>query len=311
MKPFNESTLTVVTPVYRNEATLEALARQIFAVATPVFARVEYLFVNDGSPDGSRQILRRMADADKRVRVINLARNFGQHVALMAGLREAKGDYVLMIDGDLEEPPTDLALFMAKMEEGFEIVVGQRVSRRRTWLRATLSRVYSYVFNALSDYKMIDNATTMRLMTSRYVQYLTSFSERPFIAGITAWVGLPVGLVPAGFSERPGSSYDFWKLLQHARVGVLGFSNKPIRLATGFGALICESSVLYGLWVLALHFLRGGIAAGFTTLVVLVGFLMGAQFIFIGLLGEYIGEIFISTKNRPSYLVYDRFGFED
>lgn len=311
MKPFAESTLTVITPVYRNESTIEELARLMFAVASPVFARVEYLFVNDGSPDGSRQVLKRMADTDRRVKVINLARNFGQHIALMAGLREAKGDYVLMIDGDLEEPPNDLPLFMAKMQEGFEIVVGQRASRRRTWLRAGLSRVYSYLFNALSDYKMIDNATTMRLMTRRYVEYLTSFSERPFIAGLTAWVGLPVGLVPAGFAEREGSSYNFWRLLQHARVGVLGFSNKPIRLATGFGALICGASVLYGLWVLALHFLRGGIAAGFTTLVVLVGFLMGAQFIFIGLLGEYIGEIFLNTKNRPSHLVYDRFGFED
>lgn len=311
MKPFRESTLTVLTPVYRNESTLEELARQVFEVAGPHFAAIEYLFVNDGSPDGSRQVLKRMSDGDKRIKVINLARNFGQHVALMAGMRAATGDYVLMIDGDLEESPSDIPAFMQKMSEGFEIVVGQRPNRRRKFVRAVLSRVYSALFNALSDNKMIDNATDMRLMTRRYVGYLSSFGERPFLAGITAWVGLPVGLIPVSFRERHESSYNFWRLLQHARVGVLGFSNKPIRLATAFGLMLCAASVLYGLWILALHFFRGGIAAGFTTLVILFGFLMGAQFVFIGLLGEYIGEIFISTKNRPSHLVYDRFGFED
>lgn len=311
MKMFAESTLTIVTPVYRNEATLEELARQVFEVAAPRFAAVEYIFVNDGSPDGSRQVLKRMAAADRRVKVVNLARNFGQHVALMVGMRASKGDFVLIIDGDLEEAPSDLPAFMTKMKDGFEIVVGERSNRRRTFLRAVLSRAYSSVFNALSDYKIIDNTTDMRLMTRRYVDYLTSFGERPFLAGLSAWIGLPIGLIPVSFRERQGSSYNFRRLMQHARVGVLGFSNKPIRLATAFGLGLCGASVVYGLWVMALHFLRGGIAAGFTSLVLLFAFLMGAQFVFIGLLGEYIGEIFISTKHRPDHLVYDRFGFED
>lgn len=311
MKPFIESTLTVVTPVYRNEATLEELARQMFAVAAPRFASVEYLFVNDGSPDGSRQVLRRMSDADTRVKAINLARNFGQHVALMVGMKAAAGDYVLIIDGDLEESPSDLPAFMAKMDHGFEIVVGERAKRRRTFGRALLSRCYTFLFNALSDHKMVDNLSDMRLMTSRYVRYLTSFSERPFIAGITSWIGLPIGLVPVAFHERRASGYSFRRLLHHARMGILGFSNKPIRMASGLGLALCAASVLYGLWVLAVYFVRGGVAAGFTSIVILFVFLTGAQFVFIGLLGEYIGEIFLGTKNRPSHLVYDRFGFGD
>lgn len=311
MKPFAESRLTVVTPVYRNEATLEELARQMFAVGISLFASVEYIFVNDGSPDASRQVLKRLSEADPRVKVINLARNFGQHVALMAGMKAATGDYVLLIDGDLEESPADLPAFTAKMAEGFEIVVGLRMNRRRTPVRALLSRVYSIIFNALSDNKIIDNASDMRLMTARYVEYLTSFAERPFLAGITAWIGLPVGLVPVRFQERRGSGYSFRRLLGHAREGLIGFSNKPIRVATALGLLLCALSVGYGAWILALRLLYGGIAAGFTTIVVLVGFLMGAQFVFIGLLGEYIGEIFVGIKNRPSHLVYDRFGFDD
>jgi dolichol-phosphate mannosyltransferase len=283
----------------------------MFAVAGPRFASIEYIFVNDGSPDGSRQVLKRMSVGDKRVKVINLARNFGQHVALMAGMKAASGDYVLIIDADLEESPSDLPAFLEKMQEGFEIVVGERVNRRRTFFRAILSRGYFALFNALSDHKIVDNLADMRLMTSRYVSYLTSFSERPFLAGITSWIGLPVGLVPVHNNDRQGSGYSFRRLLRHARAGILGFSNKPIRLATGLGLAVCAASVAYGLWILGLHFLRGNIAAGFTSIVLLVVFLMGAQFVFIGLLGEYIGEIFVGTKNRPSHLVYDRFGFED
>jgi dolichol-phosphate mannosyltransferase len=238
----------VVTPVYRNEATLEELARQMFAVAGPRFASVEYLFVNDGSPDGSRQVLKRMSDADTRVKAINLARNFGQHVALMVGMRAAAGDYVLVIDGDLEESPADLPAFMEKMREGFEVVVGERVNRRRTVARALLSRCYTSLFNALSDHRMLDNLSDMRLMTSRFVRYLTSFNERPFIAGITSWIGLPIGLVPVAFQQREGSGYSLRRLLHHARVGILGFSNKPIRMATVAGLVLCGASMLYGAW---------------------------------------------------------------
>jgi len=311
MKPFTESTLTVVTPVYRNEATLEELARQMFAVAGPRFASVEYIFVNDGSPDGSRQVLKRMSVADTRVKAINLARNFGQHVALMVGMKAASGDYTLLIDADLEESPSDLPIFMEKMQEGFEIVIGKRVNRRRALLRGFLSRCYTVIFNALSDHKVVDNLSSMRLMTSRYLSFLISFSERPFLPGITSWIGLPIGLVSINMRERQGSSYSFRRLRQHARTGILGFSNKPLRMATAAGLTVCTASVMYGLWILGQYFLRGGIAPGFTSLVTLFVFLMGAQFIFVGLLGEYLGEIFLATKNRPNHLMYDRFGFGD
>lgn len=311
MKPFREAKLTIVTPVYRNDATIGELSRRVFAASEPLFAAVEHIFVNDGSPDGARRKLKELCHSDGRIKAINLARNFGQHVALMTGLRHASGDYILLIDGDLEEAPEDLPSFMKKMEEGYEIVVGLRNNRRRSKIRSLLSRFYSAIFNRLSDYKLIDNASTMRLMTARFAGYLTSFTESPFIPGITAWIGLPIGLVPLEMHERPGSSYTLGRLLNHARTGILGFSNKPIRLATLSGLGICLASILYGLWVMARYFLIGDVAPGFTSIVALFTFLMGAQFVFIGVLGEYIGEIFISAKNRPSHLIYDRFGFEE
>lgn len=310
MKPYSDAMLSVVTPVYRNEQTLAELARQVFAAAAPIFGRVEYIFVNDCSPDGSRQVLRSLADGNPSIKVINLARNFGQHVALMIGMRAAVGDYVFLIDGDLEESPADLATFAAKMREGHEIVVGQRVNRRATLPRALASWLYFKLFNLLSDRPIVVNASSMRLMTARYVGYLTAFDEHPFIAGITSWVGIPVALVPVQLHERGGSGYSVRGLLRHARAGILGFSTKPIRLATYAGLAICTISLLYLFWVLA-RYVLGGVAPGFTSLVTLFALSMGTQFIFIGLLGEYIGEIFLQTKNRPAYLIYDRFGFED
>lgn len=311
MKPFSESTLTVISPVYRNESTLPELARQVFAAAEPLFARVEYVFVNDGSPDGSREVLRVLCGSDRRVRAINFARNFGQHTAIMAGLRAAGGDYVFVIDADLEESPGDLPVFCQEMRRGgHEIVVGRRTNRRLSPLRSVTSRLYTHIFNAVSDIRIIDNVTSMRLMTRRYVDFLTRFDERPFLGGIMSWIGVPFGSVQVTMQERAGSSYGFRRLLNHARAGIIGFSTRPLRLAAYFGLLLCGGSLMYAAWVL-LNYVRGDVQPGFTTLVLLFTFLMGTQFIFIGLIGEYIGEIFLQTKHRPPYLIYDRFGFDD
>ena len=174
------------------------------------------------------------------------------------------------------------------------------------------TRVFTALFNALSDHKLPDNATSMRLMTRRYLEYLTAFSERPFLGGFSAWIGMPIGFVNVQMVERRGTSYSIGRLIRHALTGVVGFSTRPIRLATISGIVVCATSLLYGASILIRYFLsHGAIAPGFTSLVTFFAFFAGAQFIFIGLLGEYIGEIFIASKNRPAYLIYDRFGFDD
>ncbi len=313
MRFFEESRLTVISPVYRNEDTLEELARRIGTAANAVFGSYELVFVNDGSPDGSREVLRRLAEADKNVRAITLVRNFGQHVALMVGLRHARGDYIMFIDADLEESPEDLAAFAAKMKEGgYEIVVGRRLNQRSSFLRRLGARLFAGIFNALSDHKVLENVSSMRIMTRRYVDYLTEFSERPFLAGLTSWIGLPVGLVDVEMRERRGSGYSIWKLIKYGLGGVIGFSTRPIRIATFSGIIVCAVSVFYGAYILGHYLLnRGATLPGFTSVATLLAFLAGTQFLFIGLLGEYIGAIFLATKNRPVFLIYDRFGFED
>jgi dolichol-phosphate mannosyltransferase len=313
MRAFKDAKLTVVSPVYRNEETLVELSRRLSLVARETFASYEHLFVNDGSPDGSREVLRRLAEEDKNVRVISLVRNFGQHTALTVGMRHARGDYVLFLDADLEESPEDIPAFGAKMVEGnFEIVVGRRVNRRGNPIRNLGTRAFTQIFNLLSDYKLPDNATSMRLMTRRYVEYLSAFGERPFLGGFSSWIGLPIGFVDVQMIERRRSGYSLGRLVRHALTGVVSFSTRPIRLATITGLIVCASSLSYGAYILARYFLsHGAIAPGFTSLATFFAFFAGVQFTFIGLLGEYIGEIFIATKQRPPFLIYDRFGFDD
>ncbi len=306
------SSLSVIAPVYRNEQTVEALAREVFAVADPLFASVEIVFVNDGSPDGSQAVLAAMAAQDSRVKVVRLVRNFGQHVALLAGLEHAGGDYVLLIDADLEEPPSAIPALAAKLGEGFEVAVGVRPPRRARGLRGVVSGAYVRVFNRLSDFPILENATTMRLMTRRYAEYLQRFRERPFIAGMTAWIGLPVGEVPVETpKDARESGYSVRALLRHARIGLLGFSAKPLRVASVAGVVICMASIVYALGVLIGRLLFGGVAPGFTSVIVLFTFLIGMQFIVLGVIGEYLSETYLATRQRPAHLVYETLNLDE
>lgn len=310
-KPFHESRLSVVTPVYNNRKTLETLSAQIFAEARKHFRETEYIFVNDASPDDSQLVLRKLASADPRIKVIQFARNFGQHVAQMAGLGHVTGDYVLFIDADLEEPPSALSRFVEKMREGHEIVIGKRSGRRPSWFKTLTARLYSIVFNALSSHKIIDNTTSMRLMTRKYAGFLTQFHERPFIGGMTSWIGIPPALVELDFVEQDRtSSYTLAKMLSHARVGLLGFSVRPLRVALMAGGCVCGATLLFALKNLLRYLILRDVTPGYTSITLLF-FLIGVQFIFIGIMGEYVGEIFLQTKGRPPYLVYEKLNFEE
>jgi glycosyltransferase involved in cell wall biosynthesis len=313
MRPFNQSRLTVISPVYGNQDTLDELARRVGKAVEGLFGSYEHIFVDDCSPDKSRDVLRRLAAENKNIRVINLVRNFGQHTALMVGLRHAGGDYIMFLDADLEESPEDIPIFAAKMaNENYEIVIGRRTNRRRSPIRSLGTRLFVLIFNALSDHKLPTNVTAMRLMTKRYAEYLMSFTERPFLGGFTAWIGLPIGFVDVEMKERKGSGYSFGRLVRYALTGVISFSTRPIRLATISGTVICALSITYMGYVLVRYVLsHGTVQPGFTTLVTFISFFSGVQFIFIGLLGEYIAEIFVATKHRPTFLIYDRFGFDD
>jgi glycosyltransferase involved in cell wall biosynthesis len=304
--------LSVVTPVYGNQETVESLAFQVLQKAEELFDHVEYIFVVDGSPDRSLEVLRRLALKDRRIKIINLARNFGQHAAFSAGFEAATGDFLFLIDADLEEDPKYLPEFVREMDKGSDLVVGVRKRKNKfNIFRFITSRLYGTLFNLFSEYKIIPDATTMRLMSKRYLNLLRQFSERPFLGGITAWIGVPPVLFPVDIIERPESSYTFTKRLHHAFVGLIGFSARPLRTSFFLGGTICTLAVIYGLYLAIRQLILRDVTLGFTPIVDLLAFLTGVQFMFLGVLGEFIAEIFIATKNRPRYLIFERINFED
>lgn len=304
-RPYAAGTLSVVSAVYRNQGSLRELTARLFTAAQAHFAAVEIIYINDASPDDSRRVLAELAAADARIKVINFARNFGQHAALMAGLRAVRGDYVFFIDADLEEDPAHLGDFLRRLQEGFEIVVGMRDSRRGIF-RTAAGRLYAAVHNLLSDFKVIENASTMRLMTRRFTDYLLEFSETPYIGGFTSWIGLPIGTIPITWHDQGRvSSYTLLRLLRHARAGIIGFSTKLMRISLYTGLLTSALSFSYGSLMISRYFLFEHVPPGFSSIVVLISFLMGLQFIFLGIFGEYLMEIYLATKRRPQSLIYD------
>ena len=311
MKPFKDSKLSIITPVYNNESTVEELAKQAFKIAEPLFAEVEYVFIDDASLDDSRNILINLAKKNKQVKVITHTRNFGQHTSLLTGIKYSTGDYIFFLDGDLEDNPAHLPQFVERMKEGYEIVMAVRKNTHKNIFRTFGASLYSSIYNFLSDYKIIHNTCAMRLMTKKYAGYLIRFKERPWIGGFQAWVGLPTGLISISIDKiSDRSNYNFFKLFSHARLGIVGFSTKILRIAFVLGTLISTISSLYGLYMIYIYFTIK-VLPGFTSIIALISFFMGIQFVFIGILGEYIAEIFLSTKNRPENLIYSLYNIEN
>jgi glycosyltransferase involved in cell wall biosynthesis len=298
--------LSIISPVYRNEDSLEELVRRCFAEAEQHYAEVEYILVNDGSPDGSLAILRRLAEKDHRIKVVSLARNFGQHTAMMAGFGYCTGDHVFLIDADLEEDPTYLRLLLEEMQKGYEIVVGTRANRRHSFFRRWAAKAYTYLYRILCEDPVLDNVTNMRLMTGKYVKYLLAFTERPFVGGFTAWLGMPIGQVPVHWMDRTRKSgFTLRKLFGHARAGIIGFSSRLLRLASVFGLMVSVVAFLFLFFLLAMYLLNGRAVPGYYSITGFLALATGIQCIFLGIIGEYIGEIFERVKNRPNFLIYE------
>ena len=304
--------LSVISPVYKNAETLAQLIERTVSVASQYYASVEHILVLDGISDNSLEVLEPIVSKDPRIKVVVLTRNFGQHTALMAGLEYATGDHLMFLDADLEEPPELLPTFLVKLMSGYEIVVGKRDGDHRGWFKTITAQLYTTIYNRLSDYKIIGDSTSMRLMTRKYVTYLLRFNERPFLGGFCSWIGLPIGIVAVPWEKQPRqSSYNLRKLISHARVGIVGFSGKLIRISLICGLLVSSGSLLFGAYIIARYFLVRDFLLGFPAIMTSMCFLLGLLYILIGIIGEYVYEIFLSVKNRPQHLVLHTINVEE
>lgn len=303
--------LSIVVPVFNERDVLPELCRRVAAAMQPLGEPYELVLVNDGSTDGSWDVMLSLTCGDPRIKAVKLSRNFGHQVAIVAGLHAATGEAVVVMDADLQDPPEVIASLYEKFREGYDVVFAQRRAREGETL---YKRVTAKAF-----YRLMRNMTTLdipvdtgdfRLMSRRVVDDLCRLQEHnPFIRGLVTWVGYNQTAVLYDRDARHHGQTKFStaKMLTFAFDGITSFSSRPLRLASLVGLLFAVGSLALIVVLTAYKLLGGtGLVSGWTSLIVAILFLGGLQMMAVGLLGEYIGRIYDQVKGRPVYLVQER-----
>jgi len=307
--------LSLVVPVYNEQETLPELHRRIKQVMETWESSYELILVNDGSIDRSLEIIRGLQEYDHRVKYLSLSRNFGHQVAITAGLDFASGEAVIVMDGDLQDPPELIPTLVAKWKEGFDVVYAVREEREGT--SPYLQFVYRAFYRSLRCLARIDiplDSGDFRLMSRRVVESLKKMSERNrFVRGLTAWVGFKqTGISYIRPARHAGvTKYSLPKLWRLALDGLVSFSFIPLQLATWFGFVVSGLCALYTGYLFYMRIFSNAPPVGWTSIMVALLFLGGVQLLTLGIIGEYIGRIFDEVKQRPLYLVGELKGFEE
>jgi polyisoprenyl-phosphate glycosyltransferase len=304
--------ISVIVPVHNEVGNLVRLAQQVGDVLTPLVRDWELIFIDDGSQDGSWQQICSLHKEDDHIRGLSFSRNFGKEIAIAAGLDEARGKAVILMDADLQHPPEILARFIEKWREGYVMVYAQRDSRAdETRIRRGFARAFYRIFDRYGEMRLPEGAGDFRLIDRKGVEVLRSLSERArFSKGLYAWIGFRSIGVPYHVHARASgtSSWSLRKLFRFAFDGITSFSTVPLRVWTYLGLLISILSLATALYF-ALHTLfYGSDVPGFPSLIVSVMFFSGIQLMSLGIIGEYIGRIFAEVKKRPLYVVAERVG---
>jgi glycosyltransferase involved in cell wall biosynthesis len=307
--------ISVVVPIYNEEENLPELRRRVAAALDSIPDESwELVLVNDGSRDSSLQIMRRMNAEDPRIKVVNLSRNFGHQPAVTAGIHHARGDCVVLIDGDLQDPPEVIPEMVARWRDGARVVLGERRSRGDvSGARGVGFRLFYPVFRRISDLPTVPDAGIFGLMDRRVVDEFNKLPERNrFIPGLRSWLGFEQATVLYDRNDRAAGKpkQTLRRLVRYAMDGMISFSYKPLRAATYLGFVVAVMGFVTALVFIVRRLIGHEIAVtGFTTLLTMMMFLGGVQLICIGIVGEYIGRIYEESKQRPLYVVQDAIGF--
>ena len=306
---------SLVIPVFNEEAVLPLLMYRLEALLDELDAPAEVIFIDDGSTDSSSIYLRARAKNDVRFRYIGFSRNFGQQIAITAGLDAARGDAVVVMDGDLQDPPEVTLDMIAKWREGYDIVYAKRIRRDEDSLfkRATAYIFYRFV-NRLSSVPIPENVGDFRLLDRKVVDAFRSMPERSrFVRGMFAWLGFKQGFVEFDRPGRPAGAtkYSMLRLLRLAVTYVISFSDLPLRMVVWCGCAVSAIALLYGLSAIYKKFTGGVHIEGWASTVVVLSFLCGANMLMTGIIGLYIGRIYAEVKQRPLYIVDKREGFSE
>lgn len=305
---------SIVVPIYNDGYLAHALCEEVERVFLHLPGGMELLFVNDGSRNDSLEKLLTLRARFPFVRVIDLSRNFGQHSALACGFREAKGEIVVRMNVDMQDPPAEtLKLLEVMQRENADLVVGRYQQRHSPLINKVTAYCYYALFKFLTGLEAEQNTSALRVMTRRFIDAYNSLTEKSrFPQGLDLWLGFRQRYVPIEHRARADgkSSYTTLSRMRLAMIGLLYFSDRPIILLTSFGVACAVGGVLLGMLVVLERLSGGALMPGYASLVVLALTTFGIQLASIGLIGLYIGRIFQEVQNRPLYLVREIYGQE-
>ena len=306
-------TLSLVIPVLNEEPNVPMLYRELREELDPLTPDFEIIFVDDGSTDGSAQAIAVLHEHDPRVKLVSLSRNFGHQNALTAGMDHATGQAIIMMDADLQHPPSMLRELVRLWREGFEVVYTVRETTGDAGKAKRLSASLFYrLFRSLSGIDLPANAADFRLLDRKVVEAFSHIRERTrFLRGLTSWVGYRSAGIPYRASPRKTgrSKYDLRRMIRFAIDGLVSFSATPLYVAIFLGMALAAAGCVYLLFVLYARFVTGNVVPGWTSLIIIVMLIGGVQLSLMGIIGVYIGRIYEEVKQRPLYLVARRLGF--
>ena len=303
--------ITICIPMYNEEENLNMLHQKLNELAHYYngIYRFEFLFVNDGSLDNSLELVKQLSQTDNRVKCVDLSRNFGKEIAMLAGFDYAKGDAIIMMDADLQHPPSTVPKMITEWENGYQDVYGKRVSRHgESLLKKSFSKLYYKLLGSFSTTPVLPAVGDFRLLDRKCIDSITQIREsQRYTKGLYMWIGFKKKEVTFEASERfaGNTKWQFRSLVRLAVDGIISNSTAPLRFSLYSGILIALVSFIYMIYILISTLMFGNPTPGYPTLITLILFLSGTQLIFLGVIGEYIGKIFIEVKQRPTYFIQD------
>lgn len=306
--------LSVIVPCYNEQESVEDFYTELMK-NEPFFnerhLEVEVIYIDDGSKDNTAPEIRKLAQKDERVHMISFSRNFGKEAGIYAGLQKAKGDYVVMMDVDLQDPPSLLPEMFKYMEEGYDSVATRRVSRKgEPVIRSFFARMFYRIMRKISNADIVDGARDYRLMSRKFVDAILSLTEyNRFTKGIFGWVGFETKWLEYENIERKKgeTKWNFWKLLVYSLEGIIGFSTAPLAFASIIGVLFCILAFIFLIFIFVRALAFGDPVNGWPSLVCIISLLSGVQMFCMGIIGQYMAKTYLEVKNRPIYITKDEF----
>lgn len=307
--------VTLVVPVYNEEESIELFYNEVRRCLDHTEQRFEILFIDDGSQDRTARIINELARRDPLVTGIEFSRNFGKEAALMAGIEYARGEAVIPMDVDLQDPIDVVPRLIERWQAGHDVVLAKRRDRASdSYLKKRTAIWFYKLNNAISSTPIEENVGDFRLMSRRVVEALRNMPERQlFMKGLLGWAGFETAIVEYSRPVRSAgaSKFNGWKLWNLALEGITSFSTVPLRIWTYLGGTVAMLAFCYAGWMVIDKLVHGNQVPGYSSMMTAILFLGGVQLIGIGVLGEYIGRIYMESKNRPRYIIKKTFNLEE